>query len=85
VSAFSDGAFSTFIGELVVHPEAQIESGARIEGVTSVGPGAIVRGGAVVKDSVVWPGASIRSEARLDRCIVSGRNHVSGEHTGGVL
>ena len=70
---------------LGVHPEAQIESGVRIEGFTSVGPGAIVRSGAVVKDSVVWPGAIIGSEARLDRCIVSGRNHVAGELTGGVL
>ena len=70
---------------LMIHPDALVESGAVIEGVTSVGSGAVVRSGAIVRDSVLWPGAIIGSEARLDRCIVSGRNHVAGEHTGGVL
>jgi NDP-sugar pyrophosphorylase family protein len=70
---------------LMIHPEALVEPGAVIEGTTSIGSGVVVRRGAVVKDSVLWPGASIGSEARLDHCIVSGRNHVAGEHTGGVL
>lgn len=69
----------------MIHPDALVEPGAVIEGVTSVGPGAVVRSGAVVKDSVLWTGAIVGSDARLDRCIVSGRNHVAGKHTGGVL
>jgi NDP-sugar pyrophosphorylase family protein len=70
---------------LRIHPEAVVESGVRIEGMVSVGPGAVVRSGAVLKDSVIWPGSVIGSEAHLDGCIVSGRNFVAGEHTGGVL
>ncbi|MEI6081799.1 MAG: NDP-sugar synthase [Verrucomicrobiota bacterium] len=70
---------------LMIHPKAVVESGTRLEGMVSIGPGAVVRSGAVLKDSVIWPGSVIGSEARLDGCIVSGRDFVTGEHTGGVL
>jgi len=70
---------------LMIHPEALVESGARLEGTVSVGPGALVRKGAIVKDSVIWPGAVIGSEARLESCIVSGKNLVEGKHVGGIL
>lgn len=70
---------------LMIHSEAIVESGVKLEGMVAVGPGAVVRSGAVLKDSVIWPGSVIESEARLDGCIVSGRNFVAGEHKGGVL
>jgi NDP-sugar pyrophosphorylase family protein len=68
-----------------VHPEARVASDAMLEGVVSVGPGAIVGSGAVIKDSVIWPGAVIASGARLEGCIVSGKKSVDGHFKGGVL
>lgn len=70
---------------IMIHPEALVESGVTLEGIVSVGPGAVVRSGAVLKDSVIWPGSVIESKAHLDGCIVSGRNLVVGDHTGEVL
>lgn len=68
-----------------VHPEACVASGALLEGVVAVGPGAVVERGAVVRDSVVWPGSVIRSGARIEGCVVSGVKPVSSSHSGGVI
>ena len=68
-----------------VHPEARVASDAMLEGVVSIGPGAIVGSGAAIKDSVIWPGAVIAPGARLEGCIVSGKKSVDGRFKGGVL
>jgi NDP-sugar pyrophosphorylase family protein len=68
-----------------VHPDARIASGALLEGVVAVGSGAVVESGAVVRDSVIWPGSVIRSDARIEGCVVSGVKPVSGTHEGGVI
>ena len=75
---------STKLGP-AIHPDAQVELGARIE-TSVVGPGAIIRSGAVLKDSVVWPGAVIASDAKLRECIVCSRNReIRGAHSGADL
>ena len=68
-----------------VHPEARVASGVTLEGVVSIGSGALVGSGAFIKDSVIWPGSVIAPGARLEGCIVSGRAPVSGVCNGGVL
>jgi len=68
-----------------VHPDARVASGALLEGVVAVGPGAVIESGAVVRDSVIWPGSVIRSDARIEGCVVSGVKPVSGTFKGGVI
>ena len=50
-------------------PDA-IASNARFLGASVVGRGAKVEAGAVVEDSILWPGAEIASNVRLKNCIV---------------
>jgi mannose-1-phosphate guanylyltransferase len=70
---------------IMIHPEARIESGAKLEGVVSVGPGAVIKSGAVVKDCVIWPGAELGPETRIENCVVSGLKRIHGTFSGGVL
>jgi len=68
-----------------IHPEARVESGAVLQGVVSVGPGAVVESGAVVRDSVIWPGSVIKAESRIEECVVSGVKPIAGAYKGGVI
>ena len=68
-----------------IHPEARVESGAVLEGVVAVGPGSHVERGAVVRDSVIWPGAVIKAGSRIEECVVSGVKPVAGTFKGGVI
>lgn len=68
-----------------IHPEARVESGAVLEGVVAVGPGAIVESDAVVRDSVIWPGSVIKAGSRIEECVVSGVKSVAGTFSGGVI
>jgi mannose-1-phosphate guanylyltransferase len=67
---------------LPVHPKAHIESGAVLEGMVSIGPGAVIGSGAFLKDSIVWPGAIIEPDCRIENCIVSGERPIHGDHFG---
>jgi NDP-sugar pyrophosphorylase family protein len=62
-----------------------VESGAILEGVVAVGPGSHVESGAVVRDSVIWPGAVIKAESRIEDCVVSGVKPVAGTFKGRVI
>ena len=68
-----------------IHPEARVESGVILEGVVAVGPGSHVESGAVVRDSVIWPGAVIKAGSRIEECVVSGVKPVAGTFKGGVI
>ena len=68
-----------------VDPGARIGSGVSLEGMVSVGRGATVGEGAVIRDSILWPGAVIAPGTRLEGCIVSGIAPVSGDLKGEVL
>jgi hypothetical protein len=59
--------------------------GVSLEGMVSVGRGAMVGEGAVIRDSILWPGAVIAPGSRLEGCIVSGIAPVSGDLKGEVL
>lgn len=68
-----------------IHPEARVGASAILEGVVAVGSGAVVESGAFVRNSVIWPGAVIRSGSRIEECVVSGVKPVAGAFKGGVI
>ncbi|MDX1680309.1 MAG: hypothetical protein R3242_06225, partial [Akkermansiaceae bacterium] len=60
-----------------IHPEAQIEEGAKVVN-SVVGPGAVVKAGAVVRDSVLWPNTRVEGDADLEGCIIYSDHPVRG-------
>jgi NDP-sugar pyrophosphorylase family protein len=63
----------------IIHSSARIDPAAVV--VSSViGPDAIVPAGAVIRNSVLWPGTCLTSDADLHRCIVFSEVPVSGRH-----
>ncbi len=67
-------------GGWVIDPAADVAPDAQLLGFGAVGAGAKVGAGAVLADTVVWPGAEIASGARLRGCIVRDRRVAQGEH-----
>ena len=55
-----------------VHPTAQVL------GCSVVGENAIVEAGAILRDTIVWPGAQIASQSELQDCIVRTRQRAEG-------
>jgi NDP-sugar pyrophosphorylase family protein len=65
--------------------DATIDPSARLQGCTAVGAGCAVGAGALVEDSILWPGAQIASRAELKRCIVRTRRTAAGILTDTVI
>ncbi len=53
-----------------IHPSARIAPDARLTGACVVGKNARVGEGAILENTILWPGAEISSGARLNQCIV---------------
>lgn len=53
-----------------IAPDASVDPSAQVRGCSSIGAGCRVGAGAIVEDSILWPGAQIASRSRLNRCIV---------------
>ena len=53
-----------------VGTQAMIDPSAKITGFSSVADGCQVGAGAIVEDSILWPGSQIASKSHLRRCIV---------------
>ncbi len=62
-----------------VDEAACIDPAATVENLW-VGAGCVVEAGAVVRDSVLWPGTRISGDAQLTKCIVHSNSTVSGVH-----
>lgn len=62
-----------------IDPAAIIAPGARVIGASAVGAGARVGEGAVVEDTILWPGAEITSGANVKNCIVRTAQVASGQ------
>ncbi|HWM24483.1 MAG TPA: sugar phosphate nucleotidyltransferase [Chthoniobacterales bacterium] len=57
--------------------DAQIEASARLSGFCSIGAGCRVGAGAILENTILWPGAQIASRSHLRNCIV--RSHRKAE------
>ncbi len=68
-----------------IHSEAHIDTSAVLEGIVSVGAGAVIGKGVFLRDSILWPGAVIESGARIEESIVRGVEPVGGLQQGMIL
>lgn len=63
-----------------IAPNAIVDLSAQVRGCSAVGADSRVEAGAILQDTIVWPGAQIASRARLSSCIVRRHRQVDGEH-----
>jgi NDP-sugar pyrophosphorylase family protein len=63
-----------------IAPDAIIDSTAEMSGFYSVGDACRVGAGAVLENTIVWPGAQIASRSHLRNCIVRSARTVEGSH-----
>ncbi len=63
-----------------IHPSAELDPTATIQGCSVVGKDCRVGAGARLQDSILWPGSQIASNAELFGCIVRARKAVTGNH-----
>ena len=61
--------------------DAVVDSGARLSGFCSVGAGCRVDAGAILENTILWPGAQIASRTHLRNCIVRSHRKTEGEHS----
>ncbi len=61
-----------------ISPLARIDDGAEIDELSTVGAGAVVEKGAVIRHSVIWPGAVVAGDAVLHRTVVRGGRTARG-------
>jgi NDP-sugar pyrophosphorylase family protein len=64
-----------------VAADAQVDRGAEIKGYSAVGAGCSIGAGAVIDDSILWPGAQISPRTQLKRCIVRAGRAIAGAQT----
>lgn len=62
-----------------VADDAEIDPTARLSGFYSIGPGCRVGPGAIIENTILWPGAQIASRACLRNCIVRSQRKAQGE------
>ncbi len=63
-----------------VAPDAQIDPSATLSGFYSIGAGCRVGAGAILENTILWPGAQIASRSCLRNCIVRSHHQAEGEH-----
>src|SRR5712692_1243908 len=63
-----------------IAPSADVDSSARVLGCSVVGADCQVGAGAILEDTILWPGAQIASRSQLHGCIVRSHQKVSGAH-----
>ena len=59
--------------------DAQIDSTARLSGFYSVGAGCRIGAGAIIENTILWPGAQIASRSHLRNCIVRSHHTAQGQ------
>jgi NDP-sugar pyrophosphorylase family protein len=64
---------------VAVAPDAEVDPTAQLSGFYAIGSGCRVGAGAVIEDTIVWPGAQIASRSRLRNCIVRSRKTAEGD------
>ncbi len=88
-SAIAEGWRPAYVADAAwpvqVAPTAKVDPSAQILGCTSVGAGCEVGAGALVEDTILWPGARIASHAQMKRCIVRTHRAAEGVQTDAVI
>jgi mannose-1-phosphate guanylyltransferase len=64
-----------------VATDAIVDPSARLSGFYSVGSGCRVGAGAILENTILWPGAQIASRCHLRNCIVRSHRKVEGEYS----
>ncbi len=65
---------------VAIHRSAIVDATAEIRGCSIVAKDCHVGAGAVLEDTILWPGAQIASGSELVRCIVGANQKVRGSH-----
>jgi mannose-1-phosphate guanylyltransferase len=68
-----------------IDPSAQIAAGVHLAGAVTAGAGARIGEGALVRDTILWPGAEISSHSEVCDCIVRTSQMASGRVAGQVF
>jgi|SRR5437773_4649399 len=68
-----------------ISPGARIDPSVQIRGFSSIGAGCRIGAGAVIEDSILWPGAQIASKSQLRNCIVRSDRSAAGVLTDVVI
>ncbi|CAN5591059.1 NDP-sugar synthase [soil metagenome] len=68
-----------------IAPDAVIDPTAQVLGFSSIGAGCRIGAGAIVEDSILWPGAEISSHAQLKRSIVRSHRRAEGALSDAVI
>jgi mannose-1-phosphate guanylyltransferase len=68
-----------------IDPSAQIAAGVRLAGAVTAGAGARIGEGALVRDTILWPGGEIASHSEVSDCIVRTSQTASGRAVGRVF
>lgn len=63
-----------------IDASATLGAGVHASGASAIGAGARVGEGAILENTIIWPGAEIAPESTLINCIVTGKAPVSGAH-----
>lgn len=63
-----------------IHSSAVVDPSAQLHGCSVIGKNCRVESGAVLEDTILWPGSQIASNAELIGCIVRARKSVTGSH-----
>lgn len=68
-----------------VAPDATIDPSAKVRGASCIGAGCQVGAGALIDDSILWPGAQIASHSELKNCIVRTARSAEGALNDAVI
>lgn len=63
-----------------VHKTAIVDPSAQLRGCTVIGRDCRVGAGAILEDTILWPGAEIASKSHLEGCIIRSQKRASGTH-----
>jgi mannose-1-phosphate guanylyltransferase len=69
----------------VIHPEARIEAGVKMEGFVCVGKGSRIEQGAFLKDTVIWDDCVVEQGSRIEGCIAADGVRIKGVRHGEVI
>ena len=80
LSGWRPGYVKTMDWTAPIHSSATVDPTATLRGCSVIGKDCRVGAGAVLEDTIVWPGSQIASKTDLFGCIVRARKTATGSH-----